>query len=64
MTFPLVLYYKKVIFMGGQLIYNLVLVSGVQQSEAVMHIIYPFFFRLFPHVAYYRILSRVPCAMQ
>ena len=37
MTFPLVLYYKKVIFMGGQLIYNLVLVSGVQQSESVIH---------------------------
>ena len=26
--------------------------------------IYPFFFRFFPHIGYYKILSRVPCAIQ
>ena len=26
--------------------------------------IYPFFFRYFSHIGYYRILSRVPCAIQ
>ena len=25
--------------------------------------IYPFFFRFFSHIGYYRILSRVPCAI-
>ena len=25
---------------------------------------YPFFFKFFSHLGYYRILSRVPCAMQ
>ena len=26
--------------------------------------IYPFFFRFFSHMGYYRILSRVPCAIR
>ena len=26
--------------------------------------IYPFFFRFFSHISYYRILNRVPCAVQ
>ena len=26
--------------------------------------IYPFFPRFFSHISYYRVLSRVPCAMQ
>ena len=43
MTFPLVLYYKKVIFMGGQLIYNLVLVSGVQKVSQLYICIYLLF---------------------
>ena len=25
---------------------------------------HPFFFRFFPHIGYYRVLSRVPCAIQ
>ena len=47
------------------MIYNVMLVSGVQQNDSVIHIhIYPFFFRFFSHIGYYRILSRVPCAIQ
>ena len=34
------------------MVYNVLLVSSVQQSESVIHI-YPFFFRLFPHIVYY-----------
>ena len=41
------------------------IVSGVQQSEAVIHIyIYPFFFRFFSHIGLYSVLSRVACAIQ
>ena len=48
------------------MIYNVVLVSGVQQSESVIHIHIStlFFFRLFSHIGHYRVLSRVPCAIQ
>ena len=51
MTFPLVLYsLKKIIFMGGYLMYYLVLVSGVQQSESVTHMhIFTLFQILSPH---------------
>ena len=50
--------------------YNVVLVSGVQQSESVIHIyivdIYPYllFFSFFSHIGHYRVLSRVLCAIQ
>ena len=37
------------------MIYNVVLVSGVQQSDLVTHISILF------HIGYYRVLSRVPC---
>ena len=50
-------------FIGVQLIYNVVLVSAVQQSESVIYI-YPLFFRFFSHIGDYRVLSRVPCAIQ
>ena len=46
-----------------QLIYNIVLVSGVQHSDSVIHI-YIFFFRSFSLICYYKILSIVPCAIQ
>ena len=30
-----------------------------------LHIyVYPFFFRFFSHIGYYRVLTRVPCAIQ
>ena len=50
-----------------KLIYHVVLVSGVQESDSVIHIyIYIFFFRYFSIIGYYKILNTliVPCAMQ
>ena len=55
--------FKKV-FIGVQLIYNVALVSSVQQSESVIHIHISLFFRFFSHIGHYRVLSRVPCAIQ
>ena len=53
------------IFFGIWLIYNVVLVTGVQKSESVIYIyIYPLFFRFFSYTGHYRVLSRVPCAIQ
>ena len=49
-----------------ELIYNIVLVSGVQQSESVIYLythIYNFF-RLFSIIDYYKILNIIPCAIQ
>ena len=45
-------------------VYNVVLVSGVQQSDSVYMHIYLFFFRFFSYIVYYKILSIVPCAIQ
>ena len=46
--------------------YNIVLVSGVQLSESVVHIhiFIPFLGGLFSHIGGYRVLSRAPCAIQ
>ena len=51
------------------LVYNAMLVSGVQQSDSVICIsiylsIYLFFFRFFSIIGYYKILNIVPCAIQ
>ena len=56
-------------FIRAQLISNVVLVSGVQQSQLYickcMYIyIYPLFFRLFFHIGYHRVLSKAPYALQ
>ena len=40
-------------FIGVYLIYNTVLVSGVQQSESVIHMS-TFFFSILSHIAQYR----------
>ena len=50
-------------FIEVQLIYNVVLVSGVQQSDSVIHI-YTFFFIFFSIMVYRRMLNIVPCVMQ
>ena len=42
--------------------YNVMLVSGVQQMNQLY--IYPLFFRFFSHMDHYRALSRAPCAIQ
>ena len=52
----------KNFFIGVVLIYNVVLVSGVQQSESVIHT--STLFQILFLYMYYRVLSRVPCAIQ
>ena len=49
---------------GVQLIYNVVLVLGVHQNDLVTHSNKFIFFRLISHIGYYKILSRVTCAIQ
>ena len=48
-------------YVGIQLVYNVVLVSSVQQSESVICIF--ILFRLLSRIDYYIILSRIPCAV-
>ena len=45
-------------YIGLQLTYNVVLASGVQQSESVIHI------HFLSHISYYRLLSRFLLAIQ
>ena len=41
------------------LIDNVELVSGVQQSDSVIHVHARFFFKFFPHLGYSSVLGRV-----
>ena len=50
-------------FVGIWLIYNVVLVLGIQQSDSVIYWHISIFFRFFSHIGYYRILSWVPCGI-
>ena len=44
--------------------YNIVLVSGIQQRESVIHLCISILFKtFFPHIGHYRVLSRAPCVM-
>ena len=60
-----------VFYIRVQLTYNVGLVSGVQHSDSVIHtyicvcmyICLHSFLNSFPHIDYFRILSRVPCAI-
>ena len=54
--------FKKIYFIEVQLIYNVVLISAVQQSDSVIHI-YTFFFIFFSIMVYHRILNIVPCVI-
>ena len=57
--------FLKKFFIGLQLIYNVVLLSAVQQSESVIHThISGLFLDFFSHIGHYRVLSRVPRAIQ
>ena len=50
---------------GVRLINNVVFILGIQQSDSVLYIyMYLLVFKFFSHLAYYRVLSRVPCAIQ
>ena len=48
--------YDEIFLIGVQLIYSVVLVSGVQQSDSVMHV-YVFFFVSFSIMVYYKLLN-------
>ena len=61
--FPYFCFFFKY-FIGVSLIFNVVLVSAVQQSESVLHIHISLFLRFFTHLGHYRVLSRVPYATQ
>ena len=53
------------IFIGVQLVYSVVLVSGVRQSGSVTRVfISTVCFRFFSHIGHYRVFSRVPRAIQ
>ena len=58
----LVILFFFFLIIGVQLTYNVVLVSGVEQSESVIHK-HTFFFGFFSWVGYYRVLSKFPCAI-
>ena len=60
--FNFVLFFFKI---EVQLIYKVVLVSSVQQSDSVIYIyVYIYFSIFFSIIGYYKILSRFPCAIQ
>ena len=59
--FYIYLFVYLFIYIEVQLIYNVVLVSGVQQSQLYKYI---FFFRFFSIIGYYKILKIAPCAIQ
>ena len=52
----------KLMFIVIQLIYSVVLVAAVQQSESIIHTRVVLFFRFSSHIGHHRVLSRVPCA--
>ena len=56
-------FFFLIYFIEVELIYNVVVVSGLQQSDSVIHI-YTFSFIFFSIMAYYRILNIVPCTIQ
>ena len=59
---PQIPFFKKIEL---QLIYNIMLVSSVQDRDSVIHTyVSPFFFRLFSIIGYYKKLDIVPCAIQ
>ena len=58
-SFPLYL-----LLMEVQLIYNAVLLSGVQQDDSDVHrYLNLLFFRFFSVIAYYKILNIIPCTI-
>ena len=54
----------KLIFVGVQLLYHVVLVSAVQQSESALLYIYPLIFGFLSHLDHHRAMSRIPCVKQ
>ena len=57
-----VLYFLTFFLYWSNLINNVALASSVQQ--VIQLYMYLFFFQIFSHLGYYRIVSRVPCVVQ
>ena len=49
---------------GVELIYNIELVSALQQSESVIHTHISTLFRFYSHIGHYTVLNRIPGAIQ
>ena len=60
----LFVWFSFLFYIGVELINNDVLVTGVQQSDSVIPHTSILFFKFFSLLGYYRILSKVPCAIQ
>lgn len=60
----LTLFFFKLIFIGGELLYNVVLAPAVQQRESAVHIHTPLTVAFPSHVSRYRALRRIPCPIQ
>ena len=60
--------YLKIFFIGVQLIYNTIYnlqYNTFSTTKWISHTyIHSFFFRLFPHIGHYSVLSRVPYSIQ
>ena len=54
-------YFNFFKFIEAELIYNIVIISAVQESDQIYT--YPLFFNVFSHIDYHRILARVSCAI-
>ena len=59
-------YFFPLSFIEVQLIYNVVLISGVQQRESLIHTHISTFLLIdsIPYIGHYRILNRVPCSIE
>ena len=59
--FPLIflLFYIRI-----QLIYNVMLISGLQQSDSIIYTHVSIYVNFFSYIDYYRILGRVPWSIQ
>ena len=53
--------FSLIYFIEVKLIYNVVLISAVQQSDSVIH---TSFFIFFSIMVYHKVLNIVPCAIQ
>ena len=59
------IFFSEMYFIEVQLIYNVVLISAVQQNDSVTHIhVYAYIYIFLSIMVYYRILNIVPCAIQ
>ena len=56
--------FLKLIFVGVDLLYSIVLVSAVQQSGSAIWLYVPPLFWIPSHLAYHRALGKVSCAIQ